>query len=116
VAWFDRTMLEKFGPRDYREQPWKNGLGVTLELLRAPHPSQDASAFAYRVSCAKVAESGPFSVFPGIERAITVLDGKGFCLTLSDGAEVTVERGQVACFRCETWCVSQHFGLIGCPS
>ena len=92
-------MLEKFGPLDYHEQPWKNGLGMTLELLRAPHPTQGGAAFAYRLSCAKVAESGPFSVFPGIDRTISVLEGQGFCLTLNDGPEVTVERGQVACFR-----------------
>lgn len=62
---------------------WKNGGGVTVELARWPaHASLDE--FDWRVSIAKVASSGPFSVFPGVDRIITLLEGEGFALRSLD--------------------------------
>jgi uncharacterized protein len=63
-------------PADYTRQPWKNGRGVTTELWRLDHDGQ----LLVRISCATVAEDGPFSLFPGIERNLTVTSGKGFRL------------------------------------
>jgi uncharacterized protein len=64
---------------------WKNGGGVTVELARWP---ADASLddFDWRVSIAEVASSGPFSIFPGVDRVITLLEGEGFALRSDDGA------------------------------
>lgn len=62
---------------DYTRQPWKNGKGITVELARA---EQDG-ALLWRLSMATVAEDGPFSLFPGIERNLTVLSGPGFRLS-----------------------------------
>lgn len=28
---------------DFKEMPWKNGGGVTLELVRAPHPNPNGN-------------------------------------------------------------------------
>lgn len=64
-------------PSDYTRQPWKNGKGVTVELCRAERDG----AILYRLSMATVAEDGPFSVFPGIDRNLTVISGPGFRLT-----------------------------------
>ncbi len=64
-------------PADYTRQPWKNGRGVTTELWRV---ERDGQVLA-RLSRASVVEDGPFSVFPGIERNLTVLSGPGFRLT-----------------------------------
>jgi len=64
-------------PADYTRQPWKNGRGVTVELWRF----EREGALIARLSRASVAEDGPFSVFPGIERNLTVLSGPGFRLT-----------------------------------
>jgi uncharacterized protein len=61
---------------DYSRQPWKNGRGVTTELWRL---EQD-SGLLVRLSRAAVVEDGPFSVFPAIERNLTVLSGPGFRL------------------------------------
>lgn len=61
---------------DYSHQPWKNGKGTTVELARA---DQDGEML-WRLSMATVAEDGPFSLFPGIERTLTVLSGPGFRL------------------------------------
>ncbi len=61
---------------DYRRVPWANGRGTTLELLRIEGPE----GLLLRLSVAQVAEDGPFSVFPGILRSLTVIDGPGFRL------------------------------------
>lgn len=64
-------------PADYTRQPWKNGRGLTTELWRLERDGQ----LLVRLSRAAVVEDGPFSVFPGIERNLTVLSGPGFRLT-----------------------------------
>jgi uncharacterized protein len=56
---------------DYRIMPWANGRGQTMELWRDDH---------LRLSIATVAEDGPFSIFPGIARNLTVISGPGFHL------------------------------------
>lgn len=68
---------------DYRQMPWANGKGVTVELAKAERDG----ALLWRLSMATVAEDGPFSLFPGIERNLTVLDGPGFRL-LGDGVDL----------------------------
>jgi environmental stress-induced protein Ves len=73
-------------PADYTSQPWKNGRGTTTELWRLEREGQ----LLVRLSRAAVVEDGPFSVFPGIERNLTVLTGPGFRL-----------RGDGFDFRCE---------------
>lgn len=64
-------------PADYTRQPWKNGRGTTTELWRLERDGQ----LLVRLSRAAVVEDGPFSLFPGIERNLTVLSGPGFRLT-----------------------------------
>lgn len=64
-------------PADYSRQPWKNGKGTTTELWRLERDGQ----LLVRLSRAAVVEDGPFSLFPGIERNLTVLTGPGFRLT-----------------------------------
>jgi environmental stress-induced protein Ves len=61
--------------------PWRNGGGVTRELLAWPSTSE----WQVRVSVAEVAASGPFSSFPGVERWFAVIEGAGVELRL--GAE-----------------------------
>ncbi|WP_156318531.1 HutD family protein [Rhizobium sp. AAP43] len=71
--------LQRFG--DHRVMPWKNGLGVTREVIAHPSGS-DASDFLWRISLATVNGSGPFSPFPGIDRTIAVMAGEGMRLTV----------------------------------
>jgi environmental stress-induced protein Ves len=55
--------------------PWKNGRGLTREI--AAHPAgAGIDDFLWRVSMATVDTGGPFSVFPGIDRILTVLSGR----------------------------------------
>ena len=70
-------MMRHLTEADYRTQPWKNGRGSTVELWRLERDGQ----LLARLSRAAVVEDGPFSVFPGMERNLTVLSGPGFRLT-----------------------------------
>jgi len=56
--------------------PWKNGGGTTREVLKFPL-SSTIETFDWRISIAAVASSGPFSIFPGIDRTMIVTDGEG---------------------------------------
>ena len=56
--------------------PWKNGGGVTREILK----QDGATGFDWRLSIATVDQSGPFSRFDGYHRILTVLSGKGMWL------------------------------------
>jgi uncharacterized protein len=62
-------------------QPWRNGGGLTRELLAWPR----AEGWRLRVSVAHIARSGPFSAYPGVWRGFTVLHGAGVRLDLPDG-------------------------------
>jgi environmental stress-induced protein Ves len=70
-------MMRHLTPADYILQPWKNGRGTTIEMLRIERDGQ----LLLRLSRASVVEDGPFSLFPGMERNLTVLTGPGFRLT-----------------------------------
>ena len=69
-------MIRHLSAADYRVQPWANGRGQTLELLRL----DGRHGLLLRLSVAAVVENGPFSRFPGINRSLTVIRGAGFML------------------------------------
>lgn len=64
--------------------PWKNGGGVTRELMAWPN----AQDWLWRMSVAEVVRSGPFSRFEGVQRWFAVLSGAGVQLDLGAGSEV----------------------------
>lgn len=64
---------------DYQRMPWKNGGGTTTEIWKQ---SSRAGEMLWRLSIADVASDGPFSEFPGIDRWIMVIDGKGMELNI----------------------------------
>jgi uncharacterized protein len=63
--------------------PWRNGAGRTRELLTWPAGAQP---WQLRISLAEVGRDGPFSLYPGIERWFSVIEGAGVRLLL-DGRE-----------------------------
>lgn len=63
---------------------WKNGGGVTHEIVSSPRAS-GLETFTWRASIADVAGDGPFSVFDGVDRVIVLLDGKGALLRGDSG-------------------------------
>lgn len=83
-------VLRVVGAGDRSVQAWKNGGGVTHELHRE---GEGESGFGLRLSIAEVAADGAFSRFPGVDRALTLLDGAGFELVRADGLRVRVDRG-----------------------
>jgi environmental stress-induced protein Ves len=65
---------------DYRAMPWKNGQGMTREIAREPADGE----FLWRLSIAEVAASGDFSLFPGYDRTITLIEGAGMRLAFEE--------------------------------
>ena len=74
--------------QDAAAQPWRNGGGVTRELLAWPASDN----WLLRVSVASIDRSGPFSAFPDVDRWFAVLEGPGVKLDLPEG-ELTLRPG-----------------------
>ena len=72
-------------PGRYRQMAWANGKGVTTEMLRLDGPV----GLLLRLSRASVVEDGEFSLFPGVDRSLTVVTGPGFDL-VGDGIALQV--------------------------
>jgi environmental stress-induced protein Ves len=70
-------MIRHLTPVDYSTMPWANGRGQTVQVLRV---NGSDGSMLFRLSMASVAENGPFSNFPGVERNLTVISGPGFDL------------------------------------
>jgi environmental stress-induced protein Ves len=79
---------------EYRHMPWKNGGGETTEILVSP-AGASLDQFDWRISMAKVASAGPFSLFPGVDRTLTVLEGKGLDLALKGRGDVRLDCGSM---------------------
>jgi environmental stress-induced protein Ves len=73
-------MIRHLTKADFKSMPWTNSKGVTLELARA----DQAGAMLWRLSRASVVEDGDFSIFPGVDRNLTVITGPGFDLVFQD--------------------------------
>ncbi|MCF2533231.1 HutD/Ves family protein [Yinghuangia soli] len=70
--------------------PWRNGGGETREIASGPAGSEGpapAAAWGWRASIATIAQDGPFSVFPGVDRSITLLSGDGVRLVGEGGVD-----------------------------
>jgi environmental stress-induced protein Ves len=74
--------LTHLKPADYKTMPWKNGGGTTTELMA--ESKDGAEGYAWRLSIAAVAASGPFSDFSGYDRSIMLVEGKGFTLAFAE--------------------------------
>lgn len=66
---------------NYRRMKWSNGGGETAEIAVLPEGA-GLDDFDWRVSMAKVEASGPFSMFPGVDRTLSILEGKGILLSV----------------------------------
>lgn len=77
--------------------PWANGGGITRQLAAGTVDSLTLGSGAkgdswdWRISIAEVAKAGPFSVLPGIDRILTIIDGDLIALTV-DGTEQALEK------------------------
>lgn len=66
---------------NYRRMRWKNGGGETAEIAVSPEGA-GLDDFDWRVSMARVEANGPFSIFPGVDRTLSILDGEGILLSV----------------------------------
>ena len=68
---------------------WKNGQGVTHEIAREP---ASGDSFLWRLSIAEVAADGDFSLFPGIDRTIFLIQGAGMALDFTEAPAKRIDR------------------------
>lgn len=79
---------------DVPTQPWRNGGGTTRELLISP----SAGVWDLRISVADIERDGPFSVFDGVERWMSVVEGEGVALDFADGEKTLRFSDTPICF------------------
>jgi len=84
--------VQRFG--EHRAMPWANGLGTSYEV--ASDRNVDG-VWTWRVAIAPVVLDGPFSVMPGVDRQLVVINGEGMTLSI-DGEIVECPPGQVVRF------------------
>ena len=75
---------------EVRVTPWKNGGGVTREIATGAALGPGGN-WGWRISIAEVEEDGPFSTFPGTDRVMAVIAGKGMDLHDPEGAVFALE-------------------------
>jgi environmental stress-induced protein Ves len=92
-----------------RPQPWRNGGGLTRELLAWP----SSDDWALRLSVADIRADGPFSAFPGVDRWFAVLQGAGVMLMLPEGKRIVQGTDAPLAFRGEA---APHCELLDGPT
>jgi hypothetical protein len=81
---------------EYIAVPWKNGGGLTREILKVP---AEATAFDWRLSLATIEQPGPFSTFEDYDRTLVLVRGAGVELDFGVyGRAVLRTPGQLAAF------------------
>jgi uncharacterized protein len=81
---------------EYVSVPWKNGGGLTREILKVP---ADRAAFDWRLSLATIESAGPFSPFDGYERKLVLVRGAGVELDFGSHGQATLRSpGEVVAF------------------
>lgn len=76
---------------DYGAMPWKNGGGITHEVARVPAQGEP---FQWRLSLARIDQSGAFSDFTGYLRIMLLLEGEGFVLRSPGEPDRTFRPGE----------------------
>jgi environmental stress-induced protein Ves len=79
---------------DVAAAPWKNGGGVTRELIASPAGSD----WRVRLSVAEIERDGPFSAYPGVQRWFVVLKGAGVELDVAGVTHHITRDSHPLCF------------------
>lgn len=77
--------------RNHASMPWPNGAGITYEVVRFPPEGE----FQWRISLADIDGDCPFSVMPGVDRGIVLMEGKA--MVLANSAE-TIQIDELVAF------------------
>lgn len=67
---------------------WRNGLGWTTEIARRPEDVE----WSWRLSIAESDQAADFSSFPGVDRELVLLTGRGLRLRFHDGETHELEK------------------------
>jgi environmental stress-induced protein Ves len=70
---------------DIQPTRWANGQGYTRVIAASP-ASGSFEELHWRVSAATIVEDGPFSILPGVQRSIALVEGKGLHMHFAHGA------------------------------
>jgi hypothetical protein len=82
---YDRAVttlrIERLDPSDYRHTPWKNGGGVTVDIVLVT----DKDAEVWRFGRTPIVAPGPFSDYSGFDRVEVLVAGSGLVLESPEG-------------------------------
>ncbi len=98
--------VQRFG--EHRAMPWANGLGTSYEVASDRNANGE---WTWRVAIAPVVLDGSFSVMPGVDRELVVIEGNGMVLEV-DGESVECSPGQVVRFFGDSVTIAR---LVGGP-
>lgn len=73
--------IEPLDPSGYRHTPWKNGGGVTVDIVLVT----DKDAEVWRFGRTPIVQPGPFSDYSGFDRVQVLVAGSGLVLKTPDG-------------------------------
>ncbi|MCW5220766.1 HutD family protein [Verminephrobacter aporrectodeae subsp. tuberculatae] len=119
--------ITRFVVADMPPETWANGGGTTRTVAKASGPTHDD--WIWRVSVAKIEQSGPFSVFNRTDRQLTLLEGTGLTLETPKATTGLHKPGDSLCFAgdvpvratlahgpVDAWNVMWKRGLASCHS
>jgi hypothetical protein len=84
-----------------RNMRWKNGRGITREVICLPQGST-IDSFDWRVSVARVEHGGVFSLFPGVDRSLAIIEGMGITIECAEYRQVLTPDSDIFTFEGET--------------
>jgi environmental stress-induced protein Ves len=77
--------------KNYREGRWLNGLGLSWDIVAAPHDA-GAQDFEWRMALARIDSSVAFSHYPNVDRVFMLIEGKGLDLVFNDHRILKVDK------------------------
>ena len=81
-------------PKSHRKiSRWKNGDGCTSVIAISPADA-GLDNFDWRISMATITKSGDFSIFPGVDRSLQLIEGSGLRLQIDEAAPFELDEAQ----------------------
>jgi environmental stress-induced protein Ves len=75
----------------HKKMVWKNGGGITYQIDR--QPNDDREEFDWRLSMAQIkSPGGPFSIFPNIDRTLSIIDGNSLTLFINNDQLIQLDQ------------------------
>jgi hypothetical protein len=74
---------------ELREGRWRNGLGVSWDIASESKGCED---FDWRFAIARIDRDVPFSIYPGVDRIFTLIEGGGLDLDFAARPSLAVDR------------------------